>query len=125
MENNLILKTAKILACARAAHEVNRAYCIALGDCSQLNWDNAPEWQQSSAINGVVGALKGDTPERWLQDKVSTGWKYGPIKDPDKKEHPCMVPYNKLPQEQRAKDNIFTTVVRIMAESLGLTTTEC
>ena len=25
------------------------------------------------------------------------GWKYGPVKDPEKKEHPCFVPYDDLP----------------------------
>ena len=38
---------------ARVAHEVNRAYCAALGDVSQLQWDEAPEWQKKSAITGV------------------------------------------------------------------------
>ena len=31
-----------IEACARAAHEANRAYCLALGDTSQPSWDDAP-----------------------------------------------------------------------------------
>jgi hypothetical protein len=109
-------------ACARAAHEVNRAYCIALGDMSQPSWDNAPEWQKSSARNGVAGALAGNTPEQshesWLEEKCSTGWKYGPVKDPEKKEHPCFVPYAELPVSQRAKDDLFVTTVRAVASAL-------
>lgn len=65
-----------IEACARAAHEANRAYCIAIGDASQVAWDDAPEWQRSSARNGVVGALNGNTPEQshegWLAEKKAT-----------------------------------------------------
>ena len=38
----------------RSATEINRAYCAALGDTSQLPWDQAPEWQRQSAINGEV-----------------------------------------------------------------------
>lgn len=45
-------------AAARAAHEVNRAYCIALGDTSQPSWDEAPEWQRESAKKGVQGAQR-------------------------------------------------------------------
>lgn len=40
-------------ACARAAHEANRAYCLALGDTSQLPWEEALGWQRDSAIKGV------------------------------------------------------------------------
>lgn len=113
----------KIEACARAAHEANRAYCAALGDTSQAPWDDAPEWQKSSARNGVVGALNGNTPEQshesWLAEKAATGWKYGPVKDPEKREHPCFVPYAGLPPEQRAKDGVFVAVVRAMGAALG------
>jgi hypothetical protein len=108
-------------ACARAAHEANRAYCAALGDTSQPPWEQAPEWQRSSAINGVFGVLNNNTPEQshesWLAEKAANGWKYGPVKDPDKKEHPCFVPYAELPPEQRAKDSIFVTVVRAMVDA--------
>jgi hypothetical protein len=113
-----------VLACARAAHEVNRAYCIAIGDTSQPPWENAPAWQRESAINGVKGALAGATPEQshesWLQEKAATGWKFGLVKDPEKKEHPCFVPYSLLPKEQRQKDVLFTTTVRSVAAALDL-----
>jgi len=101
--------------CARAAHEVNRAYCIALGDMSQVSWDDAPEWQKSSALHGVGAALRGAGPaashEGWLREKAATGWKYGPVKDAAKKEHPCCVPYAELPLEQQQKDALFVAVV--------------
>lgn len=111
-----------IEACARAAHEANRAYCIAIGDTSQSPWEDAPEWQKSSARNGVRGALAGATPEQshesWLAEKRATGWRFGPTKNPETKEHPCFVPYADLPPAQRAKDAIFTTVVRVVGASL-------
>lgn len=111
--------------CARAAHEVNRAYCQALGDMSQPEWAAAPEWQKKSAINGAIAALKnpGQTPkqshESWLAEKEADGWKWGASKDPEHKQHPCMVPYEKLSPEQRAKDSIFVSVVRSVARILG------
>lgn len=114
----------KVEACARASHEANRAYCIAHGDMSQPSWEDAPDWQRSSARNGVEGMLAGNGPEEshqsWLNEKAANGWKYGPVKDADKKEHPCFVPYDQLPEEQRAKDDIFITVSRVVATALDL-----
>ena len=105
---------------ARVAHEVNRAYCLALGDNSQLPWDDAPEWQRNSATNGV--AFHRANPDagpdhihtEWLREKESDGWKFGPAKDAEKKEHPCFVPYDELPTEQKAKDFIFRGVVHAL-----------
>jgi hypothetical protein len=111
--------TLHVEAAARAAHEANRAYCLALGDNSQPSWESAPEWQRSSAIKGVLGALAGNTPEQshecWLEEKRVTGWKYGPVKDPEKKEHPCFVLYSELPSEQQNKDKVFVTVVKAVS----------
>lgn len=108
--------------CARAAHEVNRAYCQALGDTSQRPWAEAPEWQRDSARNGVRAVLSGGpshTPERshegWLAQKFAEGWVYGPTKDAERKTHPCCVPYAELPEAQRAKDYVFLAVVRQVA----------
>jgi DNA-directed RNA polymerase beta subunit len=52
-----------------------------------------------------------DQHSAWLADKERDGWKFGPVKDPVKKEHPCFVPYSELPEAQRAKDFLFITVV--------------
>jgi len=112
-----------IQAAARAAHEANRAYCIALGDDSQLPWEDAPEWQRSSALNGVTGVLEGHGPaashQSWLAEKERTGWKFGPVKDPEKKEHPCFVPYEQLPPEQQGKDALFVSTVLAMMGAFG------
>jgi hypothetical protein len=114
-------------ACARAAHEVNRAYCLAIGDGSQPSWENAPDWQKVSALKGVVTALAGATPreshEAWRAEKERDGWVYGETKDPAAKKHPCMVPYDALPPEQREKDMLFLCAVRPMARALGLEVT--
>jgi hypothetical protein len=110
--------------CAAAAHEMNRLYCQSLGDFSQPHWEEAPAWQRTSAMKGVKGALEGATPEQshesWLEEKKATGWKYGPVKDSEKREHPCFVPYAELPPGQQHKDHLFLTTVCSMAKALGL-----
>ena len=106
---------------ARVAHEVNRAYCEALGDTSQVPWEDAPEWQARSAVNGVEFNLDNpDAPasashDSWLAEKMADGWKYGEIKNAEKKEHPCYVPYDELSEIQQAKDHLFKAIVGVLS----------
>lgn len=110
-----------IVAIARVCHEANRAFCAGLGDHSQPSWEDAPQWQVDSAKVGVEFNLANpDAPasashDSWLAQKDAEGWKYGPVKDPEKKEHPCFVPYEELPQEQQAKDHLFKAIVAALA----------
>ena len=105
---------------AQVAHETNRAFCQSIGDDSQPSWENAPDWQKLSAIDGVnfhianPNSKPEDSHNNWLRLKYADGWKYGTVKDPDKKEHPCCVSYEQLPIEQRVKDFLFLGVVRAM-----------
>ena len=102
---------------AEVAHEANRAYCSAINDFSQVSWEDAPDWQKISAKKGVKFHLENpdaspsQSHDEWLAEKIRTGWKYGPVKDPEKKEHPCCVPYDELPLEQRIKDTLFASIV--------------
>lgn len=113
-----------IEACAAAAHMANRAHCRAIGDDSQPLWEDAPDWQKKSARNGVIGVLvhgngPGASHESWLAEKEADGWKYGPVKDPAKKEHPCFVQFDQLPPEQQAKDYIFVDTVKQVFAALS------
>ena len=102
-----------VLKAAKACHDANRKYCKSIGDDSQPAWTKAEEWQQQSAINGVIHVMKNpdakpeDSHSSWLSEKEADGWKYGEVKDVEKKEHPCFVPYDELPDEQKKKDEIF------------------
>jgi hypothetical protein len=113
---------ADIEAVAELCHEVNRAYCLALGDVSQRSWANSPAWQRQSAITGVSfhvanpDAGPSASHESWLQEKTRDGWRYGEVKDADAKTHPCFVPYEQLPVEQKAKDYIFSAIIKTLID---------
>ena len=106
-----------ILNIARVCHEANRAWCEANQDFSQPRWDDAPEWQRESAINGVMfhraNPDAGDSAshDSWMAEKLATGWKWGIVKDAEIKTHPCIVPFDQLPREQQIKDAIFRAIV--------------
>ena len=115
---------------ARACHEVNRSYCELVGDNSQVRWDDAPEWQRSSAVLGVHAVMRGETPaqlhESWCETKRADGWVFGDVKDAEAKTHPCLVPYHELPEVQKEKDRLFRrTVLSLLPEPIPASEAPC
>ena len=114
----------KLYAIAQVAHEINRAYCQAMGDDSQPTWEDAPQWQVESAVNGVLfhvehpDAGPDASHKNWAKEKIQDGWVYGPVKDAEKKLHPCLVDFENLPKEQQAKDFLFRQVVHSLKDKL-------
>lgn len=112
----------KTLAIAMICHSINAAYCQSLGDDSQVAWDETPETHKQSLIAGVEMHLANPqaTPEQshesWYQQKEAEGWTYGEFKDLEKNEHPCFLPYEELPLEQKAKDYLFRATVHLMKD---------
>jgi hypothetical protein len=107
---------------AKICHEANKAYCESIGDVSQTSWHKAPDWQRQSAINGVKFHLEKDrqpedSHESWMREKEEAGWRYGHVKDANKKEHPAMVPFKDLPQDQKIKDFIFSYIVKAFKDA--------
>lgn len=116
----------EIVSIAKICHDTNRSYCQTLGDDSQPVWEEAPGWQRNSAIQGVKfhidnpGTTPEDTHMSWMIQKLKDGWCYGPVKDAEKKEHPCFLPYWKLSPEQRLKDALFSSIVKCFLLTEGV-----
>ncbi len=107
---------------ARICHEINKAWCEHTGDTSQKHWEEAEQWQRDSAVAGVLfrlnnpGAAVSAQHDSWMADKIKEGWVYGFVKDPVSKTHPCIVPYEELPEEQQMKDHLFVKTVDMVKE---------
>jgi hypothetical protein len=107
----------RIETIARLCHEANRGICEASGDYFQKSWEQATAWQRESIRKGVrfclanPGLTAADQHESWMKDKIADGWKWGPEKDAEKKEHPCLIPYEQLPPSQQIKDHVFRAIV--------------
>ena len=106
---------------ASVAHAANREYCAVIGDAVPPEWLDAGEAQHEGMRKGVENlwdkAGRGEifepsaNHESWLAHKKAEGWKWGAVKDEEKKEHPCFMPYDELPEEQRVKDQLFIAIV--------------
>ena len=42
--------------------------------------------------------------EVWSEGRIADGWIYGPVRDDNKKETPCLVPYDDLPEREKDFD---------------------
>lgn len=109
---------------ARVCHEANRALQYVHGDpVPSLPWDCEPEEIRASVIEGVRRIRRGLTPrenhEEWRKLKVEQGWTWGPEKDPERRTHPCLVPYSDLTPEQRDKDQLFLMIVTALTVNTG------
>ena len=107
---------------AQVVHEMNRGLQYVQGDLSPSQpWQVESEEIQQTVIVGVQEAKRGVTPrehhERWCAEKRAQGWRYGEVKDPAAKTHPCLVAYDDLPSGQRLKNELFLAVVAVMASA--------
>lgn len=111
-----------ISAIAKVCHQANKAWCEANGDYSQKDWEEAEEWQRESAIHGVRFKINNPTAgddaqhNNWMKEKIKDGWVYGEVKDAEKRTHPCIVPFDKLPEFQQKKDALFSAIVTVLSK---------
>ena len=56
------------------------------------------------ALTPLVEALAKNVHEVWAQSRLAEGWRYGERRDNVAKTHPCLVPYEELPEIEKAYD---------------------
>ncbi|MBQ4140510.1 MAG: Ryanodine receptor Ryr [Clostridia bacterium] len=58
----------------------------------------------SEDIMELCEALARNTHEVWSESRIREGWSYGERRDDEKKHHPCLVPYEELPESEKDYD---------------------
>lgn len=58
----------------------------------------------SDEIIQLGEVLAANTHDVWAQGRVNEGWTYGEVRDDAKKETPCLVPYDELPESEKEYD---------------------
>ena len=58
----------------------------------------------SSELLALAEAMAENVHEVWAERRIAEGWTYGPIRDDAKKQTPCLVPYDELPEEEKEYD---------------------
>ena len=60
--------------------------------------------QLPQELNELVEKMARNVHEVWAQSRISQGWTYGLERSDALKHHPCLVPYEDLPEVEKAYD---------------------
>lgn len=56
------------------------------------------------SLNELTELIAENVHEVWAKSRMDQGWKYGEKRDDMEKSHPCLVPYDKLPEREKDYD---------------------
>ena len=60
--------------------------------------------QLPQEVTSLIEPMAKNVHEVWAAGRIAGGWTYGPVRDDAKKKHPCLIPYEKLPDIEKEYD---------------------
>lgn len=60
--------------------------------------------QLPEELKPLLEAMAKNVHEIWAKERIAQGWMYGKKRDDVLKHHPCLVPYEDLPEEEKVYD---------------------
>lgn len=66
----------------------------------------------SKELDMLAELLAKNVHEVWAKSRVAQGWTYGEIRSDALRQHPCLIPYEELPEVEKAydRDTAFETL---------------
>ena len=55
-------------------------------------------------LEPLVEQMSKNVHEVWADTRIKQGWKYGAQRNDEQKTHPCLVPYEALPESEKVYD---------------------
>ncbi len=73
----------------------------------------------------MVELMARNVHEEWARTRIQQGWTYGPQRDDEHKQHPCLVPYDELTEEEKVFDRntALATIRFILSHGFTITRT--
>jgi ryanodine receptor 2 len=60
--------------------------------------------QLPEELNTLIEQMAKNVHEVWAKSRIDEGWVYGPERSDELKQHPCLVPYEELPEIEKEYD---------------------
>ena len=60
--------------------------------------------QRFDTTSYLVEEMAKNVHEVWSKTRIEQGWTYGEKRDDVLKQHPCLIPYEELPEEEKVYD---------------------
>ncbi|MDR3218195.1 MAG: Ryanodine receptor Ryr [Dysgonamonadaceae bacterium] len=73
----------------------------------------------SANLMEIAELLAKNTHEVWAAARIAEGWKYGVERNDERKEHPCLIPYKELPENEKEYDRNTALETLRLIEELG------
>jgi ryanodine receptor 2 len=55
-------------------------------------------------LESLVEQMSKNVHEVWAETRINQGWTFGEKRNDDLKTHPCLIPYEELPEEEKEYD---------------------
>ncbi len=60
--------------------------------------------QLPEELNALIEQISKNVHEVWAQNRMEQGWTYGEERSDALKQHPCLIPYEELPEIEKDYD---------------------
>lgn len=67
----------------------------------------------------LVEEMARNVHEVWAANRLKDGWSYGPVRNDQLKHHPCLIPYDELPESEKEYDRATSQETLKLILSLG------
>ncbi len=83
---------------------------------------NTKKIKLSDGLNNLIERLAENNHDIWAVMRIEEGWTYGPNRDDAKKEHPDLLPYNELSEEEKEYDrnSAIETIKAVIAAGYSI-----
>lgn len=75
-------------------------------------------------LEDLVEEMSRNVHEVWAEGRINQGWSYGEQRDDELKTHPCLVPYEQLPESEKNFDRKTAIETLKLIQYLGFKITK-
>lgn len=72
-------------------------------------------------LETLVEQMSKNVHDVWAETRIQQGWTYGEQRNDELKTHPCLVPYEELPESEKAYDRNSSIGTLKLIMKLGFT----